>query len=439
MSGEEDRAIEQFLKNIWYIHNLYYKHTPGKMSRLIAAARVTTYEGQLLTGIAAATLQSYVENTLKLQSNDDIPLLELITVAKYEDYMMNPLRGPYNSFIKDNIDVFINKKYLPLYNDMCSQYFNMDNMQAKLYEIQVHVLAEYFKMYPPKNGDTIINATNRAEASATASVTNNIFLNITPGSLWASTAPAGKAEQPVQTEAPVKEDVTKADIPPSAGHAEQLAQKPEENIIPKIWITGQKLMDEYDITQDAIYEAHHAGKITAYYSSTECDRDIAYARRNENSVDPEEASDIGFRLLGKDSVPKARFLRAEVAPWVPRLLEEKRGSHHAAQAEAPAGEDAGNAETPNFIGQAEQSAHTETESHIQQWQALLPELKGAERTAAKLAIEKLRGATHEQAYKAAFPNKKNQEPRVFVSKKKIEAQKLAKKNSLTMPIWDTRV
>jgi len=75
--------------------------------------------------------------------------------------------------------------------------------------------------------------------------------------------------------------------------------------------------------------------------------------------------------------------------------------------------------------------------HIQAWESILPELTGAELTAAKLAIEKWYGKSHVEAFEAIRPGEKVQEPKNYVSKKQEKAQTIALRYGLTMPPWNT--
>jgi hypothetical protein len=72
---------------------------------------------------------------------------------------------------------------------------------------------------------------------------------------------------------------------------------------------------------------------------------------------------------------------------------------------------------------------------IAAWEAVLPLLRSAELTAAKLAIEKWRGKSHAKAYKAAIPDGCTSRPKEFVSRKKHVADSLAKRHNLPMPCW----
>ncbi len=84
---------------------------------------------------------------------------------------------------------------------------------------------------------------------------------------------------------------------------------------------------------------------------------------------------------------------------------------------------------------ASPSAAIGVEEQIQAWTDILPNLRGAELTAAKLAIEKWRGKSHVEAYKAAIPNGCANDPREYVSKKKVTAEKVAADHHLVMPNW----
>lgn len=79
-----------------------------------------------------------------------------------------------------------------------------------------------------------------------------------------------------------------------------------------------------------------------------------------------------------------------------------------------------------------------TDQHISAWDKILRELKGGELTAARLAIEKWRGKTHEEAYAVAIPDGGAKNPTEFVSKKKKAAQLVAERYNLTMPDWNSK-
>lgn len=87
------------------------------------------------------------------------------------------------------------------------------------------------------------------------------------------------------------------------------------------------------------------------------------------------------------------------------------------------------------VPDSEPARQGSVEQHIKAWTDTLPKLKGAELSAAKLAIEKWRGKSHVDAYKAAFPNGSANDPKSFVSNKQAVAQKVAKNYGLTMPDW----
>ena len=77
-------------------------------------------------------------------------------------------------------------------------------------------------------------------------------------------------------------------------------------------------------------------------------------------------------------------------------------------------------------------------STITAWEAVLPSLRGAELTAAKLAINKWRGKSHAEAYKAAISDGCASNPKAFVSKMKRVAQKVAHDHGLPMPVWQSK-
>ena len=78
------------------------------------------------------------------------------------------------------------------------------------------------------------------------------------------------------------------------------------------------------------------------------------------------------------------------------------------------------------------------DQHIKNWTKILPAISGAEMVAAKLAIEKWKGKSHPDAYKAACPNGSASNPEEYVSRKKGLAERLAKKYGLSMPKWNTQ-
>lgn len=84
-----------------------------------------------------------------------------------------------------------------------------------------------------------------------------------------------------------------------------------------------------------------------------------------------------------------------------------------------------------------------TQEHIQSWEAILPELSGAELIAAKLAIEKWSGKSHVEAFDAVRPGENVQDPKNYVSKKKKTAASIAERynkqgHNLIMPRWESK-
>lgn len=77
----------------------------------------------------------------------------------------------------------------------------------------------------------------------------------------------------------------------------------------------------------------------------------------------------------------------------------------------------------------------DVEANIKAWEAALPSLRGAENTAAKLAIEKWRGKSHDEAYRTAIPDGCANKPKEFVSRKKAAAEAVALRYDLSMPDW----
>ena len=84
------------------------------------------------------------------------------------------------------------------------------------------------------------------------------------------------------------------------------------------------------------------------------------------------------------------------------------------------------------------SREEEKTQAIARWEAVISHLRGAEHTAAKLAIEKWRGKSHAEAYNAAIPDGNANRPKEFVSKKKSVAQMVADSHNLPMPDWQPK-
>lgn len=88
-----------------------------------------------------------------------------------------------------------------------------------------------------------------------------------------------------------------------------------------------------------------------------------------------------------------------------------------------------------------QQAGNDPLQNIQAWEVILPELSGAELTAAKLAIEKWSGKPHVEAFDAVRPGEKVQDPKNYVSKKKKTAASIVERynkqgHNLIMPRWE---
>ena len=78
---------------------------------------------------------------------------------------------------------------------------------------------------------------------------------------------------------------------------------------------------------------------------------------------------------------------------------------------------------------------TDVQLQSKAWEDVLPKLKRAELTAAKLAIQKLQGKTHKEAFQAVRPNGNDNDSTNYVSKKRAKAEKVAKEYNLHMPQW----
>ena len=66
-------------------------------------------------------------------------------------------------------------------------------------------------------------------------------------------------------------------------------------------------------------------------------------------------------------------------------------------------------------------AEVDTQQHIQSWEVILPKLTGVELAAAKLAIEKWKGKSHVEAFKAVRPDDNIDDPKNYVNKKRETA------------------
>jgi hypothetical protein len=80
----------------------------------------------------------------------------------------------------------------------------------------------------------------------------------------------------------------------------------------------------------------------------------------------------------------------------------------------------------------------EAEQEIECWQNILQNLKGAELIAARIAIEKWRGATHKEAFCAVRPDARMDNAANFIARKACVARTVAERYGLKMPVWDTR-
>jgi hypothetical protein len=189
----EQRKLEAsartFLANTCKLYKLFRAHTWGKILRLIAGAHVTCIEGELLTRfggeafipIHASALKRVATNILKLQDSDKFPLYELLRTAKSEEFMFNASRMSFQSYLRTTINMLDDDDKRCL-NMLLSGYFNMDKDTAKLYEVEVSILAGYLEMYPPdKNevtGDTTVSSSAISLASASVSSMNNNSVNV---------------------------------------------------------------------------------------------------------------------------------------------------------------------------------------------------------------------------------------------------------------------
>ena len=80
-------------------------------------------------------------------------------------------------------------------------------------------------------------------------------------------------------------------------------------------------------------------------------------------------------------------------------------------------------------------AENDSQQRIQAWEDILCELRGADLIAAQLAIEKLSGKTHLQAFKIVCPNKRPELAKRYVSEKRKLAESLSRQYDLPMPPW----
>lgn len=97
--------------------------------------------------------------------------------------------------------------------------------------------------------------------------------------------------------------------------------------------------------------------------------------------------------------------------------------------------------TPELQAQLS-AASTETptknsmENAIAKWEAVIPKLSKADKRVALLAIEKLKGKTHAEAYDAVFSAVIKNKIEA-VSKRKARAERIVKRYKLPMPKWKT--
>ncbi|MDL2272831.1 hypothetical protein LJC23_07375, partial [Desulfovibrio sp. OttesenSCG-928-I05] len=146
-------------------------------------------------------------------------------------------------------------------------------------------------------------------------------------------------------------------------------------------------------------------------------------------------------LTGEDSEEKKRLFHIDQRqveklerehPNFTQITDEDRQKYRAEITPRPAFINLKKGAVPTNSEPANQG---EMEQHIKAWADVLPNLRGAEATAAKLAIEKWRSKSHSDAYKAALPDGCASNPKSFVSNKRVTAQGIANSHGLTMPDW----
>ena len=90
----------------------------------------------------------------------------------------------------------------------------------------------------------------------------------------------------------------------------------------------------------------------------------------------------------------------------------------------------------DVAGDVLQVEERKTEKNIAEWQAILSNLNKKEKRAALIAIEKLKGSTHLEAYRAVMGDSASKDSaRVYVSKQRNIALEIATKFKLYMPPW----
>jgi hypothetical protein len=82
--------------------------------------------------------------------------------------------------------------------------------------------------------------------------------------------------------------------------------------------------------------------------------------------------------------------------------------------------------------------NAKSEEAIRAWETILPKLQGKNEKSARVAIEKWRGKTHEEAFKAARPGIRRRDARQYISKLKKTAKDIAQEYGLLMPPWKSR-
>ena len=156
---EEDRTARAFLDDIVYIAALQRKLGIGGFQKLLANAEVPIKEAVVLTGISEEALESLALNIYKQQKPYSFSLLKLAQVAADEvpSAFAFSRRESYQSCVKTYIQDFIKEEYQQFYLKLCSSYFDMDSNSAKAFEASIHVIASYFRMYPPHDSAATIN------------------------------------------------------------------------------------------------------------------------------------------------------------------------------------------------------------------------------------------------------------------------------------------
>lgn len=154
---ENDRNAEVFLADFLILLLMHVKLGDGGYKRLLANAVATFREAVILTGISDVALKSVAKNVFNRSETDLFPLIELAELTSKETVLAWILhfRQSYKSHVRKYIQDCVKSEHGEILFELCSEYFNREENEAKIFEVKVHVMAGYFKMYPPQHDDLI--------------------------------------------------------------------------------------------------------------------------------------------------------------------------------------------------------------------------------------------------------------------------------------------